>query len=195
MAPSPVRVTQDEQRRTEGTSLWKPAAGAVQPGPGARSENRSPFRVGVCWWWGRGLVVTRQPPQRPRPPREIAVCSALWVWGLPTPNSKHLLIKTPLVRNTFTCEGRESVDWARAPVGVWWSPPRRRPGAYGCGSSGWRQAELRLQQSHFNLRAERWGMAFQPIAWECGPQGSRTEMLVLVEKETFFFFPLEIGSL
>lgn len=33
-------------------------------------------------------------------------------------------------------------------------------------------------------------------SWECGPQGSRTEMLVLVEKETFFFFfSLEIGSL
>lgn len=108
---------------TEGTSLWKPAAGAVQPGPGARSENRSPFCVGVGWWWGRGLVVTRQPPQRPRPLREIALCSALWVWGLPTPNSKHLLIKTPLVRNTFTCGGRESVDWVRAPVGVLWSPP------------------------------------------------------------------------
>ena len=76
------------------------------------------------------------------------------------------------MRNTFTCEGRESVDWARAPVGVWWSPPWKRPGAYGCGSLGWRQAELWLQQSHFNLRAERWGMAFEPIAWECGPWGS-----------------------
>lgn len=180
---------QDEQRMTKRTSLWKPAPGAVQPGSGAWSENRSPFCVGVGWWWGPGLVVTRQPPQRPRPLRAIAVCSALWVWGLSTPNSKHLLVKTPLVRNTFPCEGRESVDWARAPVGVFWRPPWRRPGAYGCGSLGWRQAELQLQQSRFNLWTVRWGMACEPIAWECGPQGSRTETLVLVEKETFFFFP------
>lgn len=99
----------------EGKFPWKSGAGAVQPGPRACSENRSPLCGGV------GGQDT--PQRRPRPLRATAAVFSASLLGLgPSYPQLKAPLETPLVRDTFPCEGRGLADWAGAPAEVFRAP-------------------------------------------------------------------------